>query len=96
LYLAARPIRHERKAVVWLGSNDAIKLWVNKNAVRRCERARLLHAVQSPGGNPVEQGNESPLLEGGRAAIGIFSVRIGFKEHNKTESIASALLHDLE
>jgi hypothetical protein len=94
LYLLAQVIApHDRKAAIWLGCSDAVKLWVNKKLVVDGRGPVFFTPFNHIAGVKLNKGVNKLLLKVARNDRH-FSVRIGFKEHGN-DSLLSPWMTDL-
>jgi ADP-ribosylglycohydrolase len=95
LYLVARvhsPV--ERKAMVCLGSNDAVKLWVNRKPVIESDARQFFTPFNHIAPVKLNKGVNRLLLKVARSDR-FFAVRFALKDHDKAGSLDSPWLTDL-
>jgi len=95
VYLVARVVSpSDRKAVIWLGSNDSIKLWVNKKLAVESDAHQFFHPCNHVAEVKLDKGVNKLLLKVARSDR-YFALRIGFKEWRKGDQWAGAWMTDL-
>lgn len=95
LYLVAHVhAPSDRKGFVWLGTNDAARLWLNGKAVAEADGRRFFSPFTTVEPVRLKKGSNALLLKVARSDRH-FAVRLGFKHDSKEGSFEAPWMTDL-